>query len=41
MKMGNSIPKYLPVSTLACPPSGTYIKQYMPNSNSSKVTGKM
>ena len=40
-KLGISIPKYLPVSTLAWPPSDTYIKQLMPNSNSSKVTGKM
>jgi polo-like kinase 1 len=26
---GANIPKYLPVSTLACPPSGSYLKQYV------------
>ena len=30
-KMGTSIPSLLPPSTLACPPSATYMKQYMPN----------
>ena len=25
---GANLPKYLPLSTLACPPSGTYLKQY-------------
>jgi len=30
--MGSSIPKLLPASTLACPPSAQYVKQYMPNS---------
>ncbi len=29
--MGNSIPKLLPASTLACPPSASYVKQFMPN----------
>ena len=29
--MGNSIPKQLPASTLACPPSATYVRQFMPN----------
>lgn len=28
---GNSIPKLLPPSTLACPPSATYLRQFMPN----------
>eukprot|EP00357_Protocruzia_adherens_P032235 CAMPEP_0115018538 /NCGR_PEP_ID=MMETSP0216-20121206/28876_1 /TAXON_ID=223996 /ORGANISM="Protocruzia adherens, Strain Boccale" /LENGTH=581 /DNA_ID=CAMNT_0002389773 /DNA_START=88 /DNA_END=1830 /DNA_ORIENTATION=- len=27
--MGNSIPKLLPVSTLACPPSSSYLRQFM------------
>ncbi len=29
--MGNSIPKVLPASTLACPPSASYVKQFLPN----------
>jgi len=29
---GTSIPKLLPASTLACPPSASYVKQFMPNS---------
>ena len=29
---GSSIPKLLPASTLACPPSASYVKQFMPNS---------
>ena len=28
--MGNTIPKLLPASTLACPPSATYLRQFMP-----------
>jgi len=28
---GYAIPKLLPASTLACPPSSTYIKQFIPN----------
>ena len=31
MNMGTSIPKTLPLSTLACPPNVNFIKQYMPN----------
>ena len=27
---GGSIPRLLPASTLACPPSGSYIRQYLP-----------
>jgi len=30
---GGSIPKYLPLSTLACPPSLAYIKQHQPKGN--------
>ena len=30
---GNAIPKLLPASTLACPPSSSYIRQFIPNSN--------
>ena len=33
MNNGNNIPKYLPLSTLACPPSGNYLKQYINNSD--------
>jgi polo-like kinase 1 len=29
---GNSIPKLLPPSTLACPPSASYLRQFIPNS---------
>ena len=31
MTMGNSIPKSLPQSTLACPPPINFMKQYIPN----------
>ena len=31
MTMGNSIPKSLPRSTLACPPPFNFIRQYIPN----------
>jgi len=31
MTMGNSIPKSLPQSTLACPPPFNFIRQYIPN----------
>ena len=34
---GISIPNLLPTSTLACPPSGTYMKQYMPNNPGSSL----
>lgn len=30
LNSGGSIPKLLPVSTLACPPSSSYIKQFQP-----------
>jgi len=30
-RMGRSIPKSLPISTLACPPNEAYIRQFMPN----------
>ena len=30
MNNGGTIPKSLPLSTLACPPSANYIKQYLP-----------
>lgn len=32
---GNSIPKLLPPSTLACPPSASYLRQFLPNTQSS------
>lgn len=28
-----TIPKLLPASTLACPPSSTYVRQFMPQNN--------
>jgi len=34
---GGTIPKLLPVSTIACPPSASYIKQFMPQGNTVKV----
>jgi len=33
-----TIPRVLPYSTLACPPSASYIKQYLPNGNTVKMT---
>lgn len=32
---GNSIPKLLPPSTLACPPSASYLRQFLPSTQSS------
>jgi len=29
-RIGQAIPKHLPASTLACPPSENYISQYWP-----------
>ena len=37
--LGNSIPKQLPASTLACPPSATYVRQFMPNSTNAGTKG--
>ncbi len=34
--MGNAIPKLLPASTLACPPSASYVRQFMPSQNITK-----
>ena len=31
MNNGGTIPRNLPLSTLACPPSANYIKQYLPS----------
>ena len=31
MTTGTSIPKVLPISTLACPPSASYIRQFLPS----------
>lgn len=33
LNMGNTIPKLLPTSTLSCPPSSNYIKQFLSNTN--------
>jgi len=35
---GGTIPKLLPVSTIACPPSASYVKQFLPQGNTVKVT---
>jgi polo-like kinase 1 len=32
---GNSIPKLMPPSTLACPPSASYLRQFLPNAQAS------
>ena len=32
LNQGSKIPRFLPLSTLACPPSGSYLKQYINNS---------
>ena len=37
---GGSIPRSLPLSTLACPPSANYIKQYLPTGNSMRISIK-
>jgi len=37
---GGTIPKLLPVSTLACPPSASYIKQFMPEGMTVKLTAQ-
>jgi polo-like kinase 1 len=37
---GGSIPRSLPLSTLACPPSANYIKQYLPSGNSMRISMK-
>jgi polo-like kinase 1 len=34
---GGTIPKLLPVSTIACPPSASYIKQFLPQDTTVKV----
>ena len=40
--MGGSIPKTLPNSTLACPPSSSYVRQFQPNStNTPQQTGRL
>ena len=36
--VGGSIPKLLPPSTLACPPSSSYLRQFMPNTPASQST---
>jgi len=35
---GGTIPKLLPVSTIACPPSASYIKQFLPQGSTVKIT---
>jgi polo-like kinase 1 len=37
---GTSIPKFLPTSILACPPSLSYIRQFMPDANPSGIVPK-
>jgi polo-like kinase 1 len=36
---GGAIPKLLPASTLACPPSASYVRQFMPNSLPASSSG--
>jgi polo-like kinase 1 len=38
--LGTSIPKLLPTSTLACPPSLSYIRNYMPDAGSNGIVQK-
>ncbi len=38
--LGSSIPKLLPTSTLACPPSLSYIRQFMPDAGSNGIVQK-
>ena len=37
---GTSIPKLLPSSTLACPPSLSYIRQFMPDAGTNGIVQK-
>jgi len=37
---GTSIPKYLPTSTLACPPSLSYIKQFLPEVGTNGIVAR-
>ena len=37
--MGTSIPKLMPASTLACPPSSSYVKQFMAKDPSDLTSG--
>ncbi|CAK94360.1 unnamed protein product (macronuclear) [Paramecium tetraurelia] len=37
MNTGGTIPKTLPLSTLACPPSASYNKQFQPSTNTSNL----
>ena len=39
--LGTSIPKLLPTSTLACTPSLSFIRQYMPDANSHGIVQKV
>jgi polo-like kinase 1 len=39
-QLGVTIPKFLPVSVLACPPSLSYIKQFMPDAGSNGIVQK-
>ncbi|KAL4460257.1 hypothetical protein ABPG74_000008 [Tetrahymena malaccensis] len=39
-KTGGSIPKLLPVSTLACPPSVSYIRQFLPSAQFSSSSNQ-
>lgn len=38
---GNTIPKLLPSSTLACPPSASYLRQFLPNNQNSSSPQRM
>jgi polo-like kinase 1 len=40
LKNGGTIPKTLPVSTLVCPPSASYVKQFLPEDSTVKVTAQ-
>jgi len=37
LKNGGTIPRTLPVSTLVCPPSASYVKQFLPEDSTVKV----
>ena len=37
--MGNAIPKLMPASTLACPPSASYMRQFVPRETSDLASG--
>ena len=38
---GNTIPKILPPSTLACPPSASYLRQFLPSASTASISHRL